>query len=284
MGLYHGGDVDILTTGRCAGLFLVVLMLALGALAAGCSDAVVDADTAYTRLRLQDSLEKVKERMRLLDSIREAESLHYLDSIRQVEELRRADSIRYADSLRVAEELRRADSIRYADSLANCRPVQAWGAIYFKPPYGVRSWAELSFVGHPSVKVMGDPGPGATRLIELRMVARIDSALDYSLQNFDAPAYIHLNVRVAVNGGKGSQSLMHDPAVLPEESGLGVVYRVRYGSSPVVWMATNGTGNVGVFRVEELNENERTFSAVMEAAFTYPCPLNIERVKFTFKY
>ena len=266
MGLYHGGDVDILTTGRCAGLFLVVLMLALGALAAGCSDAVVDADTAYTRLRLQDSLEKVKERMRLLDSIREAESLHYLDSIRQV------------------EELRRADSIRYADSLANCRPVQAWGAIYFKPPYGVRSWAELSFVGHPSVKVMGDPGPGATRLIELRMVARIDSALDYSLQNFDAPAYIHLNVRVAVNGGKGSQSLMHDPAVLPEESGLGVVYRVRYGSSPVVWMATNGTGNVGVFRVEELNENERTFSAVMEAAFTYPCPLNIERVKFTFKY
>lgn len=265
------------------------LLALLFAFAAGCSDAPLDADTALTTLseqRWRDSLARVAEEMRVLDSIKQAQGKRFQDSLGAAEERRYADSVRYADSLRKEEERRYADSVHYADSLARCKPVEARGILYFQAQSGLRPSVDLVFEHPPTLEIIGNH-PSGVMMVKLDLNARIDAQIvqiDPYYQCYDAPSLIDLHVYIGIENGKGVQSLEHDPVLGDQGSGLGVIYRLPYSGLVGTWMATDGASNTGTFHVEAIDLDKRTMSASLEATFHDPHYLSIKRIRFTFKY
>lgn len=280
--------MELLTTFRriasirlfAAGSLLALLL----AFAAGCSDTPVDSDTARTTLREErwrDSLARVAEEKRVLDSISQAQSKRFQDSLKLLEDLRYSDSVRYADSLRSEEERRYSDSVRYADSLARCRPVEAKGTLYFQS--GSRSSVDLVFEHPPTLEIIGNH-PSGIMMVKLDLSARIDALIDPAYQCYDAPSLIDLHVYIGIQNGKGSQTLERDPVLEDGGSGLAVLYRLPYSVPKGEWMATNGTSNTGAFHIDAIDLDKRTVSASLEATFYDPYYLHIRRIRFTFKY
>lgn len=267
------------------------VLLLLAAVISGCSNTLIDPDSARITLNEQRRIDSIA---RYHDSVRQRDSVIFADSLRHVEERRLSDSIRQAREVDLLEAARRADSILYADSLRRYddslrwlrNPARISGKIHFDGSQATRDFAELQIDPLSRLDIQFDTVTGAPVGVRLRVLANISEQTTTN-NGLDAPGFIYLNAIVKVSNGKGGALLTANPTASSEardSSGLGVLYREVPNGALWMWLATNGYVNRGEFIIQTINPVTRVIEAVLAADFTAPFRLSISRITLRIEY
>ncbi len=267
------------------------ILLLLAAAVSGCSNTLIDPDSARITLNEQRRIDSIA---RYHDSLRQRDSVVFTDSLRRAEERRLSDSIRQARELALLEAARRADSILYTDSLRRYDDSLRWlratarisGKIYFDKPQAPRASAELQIDPLSRIDIRFDSVTGAPLAVRLRVLANIPEQPVGSAV-LDGPSFIYLNAAVPVYNGKGGIDLLANPAASArarDSSGLGILYRESPAGEWWMWMATNGDTNRGEFSIQSINPATRVIEASLSADFTAPLRVSISRIAFRIEY
>lgn len=267
------------------------ILLLLAAAVSGCSNTLIDPDSARITLNEQRRIDSIA---RYHDSLRQRDSVVFTDSLRRAEERRLSDSIRQARELALLEAARRADSILYTDSLRGYddslrwlrNPARISGKIYFDKPQAPRASADLQVDPLSRIDIRFDTVTGVPVALRLRVLANIPEQ-PAANNGPDGPSFIYLNALVAVYNGKGGVDLVANPAASAEardSSGLGVLYRESLAGDFWMWLATNSYTNRGEFIIESIDPVTRVIEASLSADFTAPLRVSISRISLRIEY